>query len=113
LTSEPQDIAKALEALIQEAFPDAVRSVDGSDVGYGFGKGYKGLVFVVSPQKDYVNLGVAQGAALSADFPILQGAGKVHRHVKVHDLADLKNPELRRLMKAALKSARARHKVGD
>ncbi len=105
-------ITKRLEVLVKEVFPDAVKSRDRSDLGFGFGKGYKGLVFVVSPQRTHVNLGVAQGAELQEAFPLLQGSGKVHRHVKITTVEDLANPELRRLMKAALKAARARHRVG-
>jgi hypothetical protein len=112
LSNQVGIIANRLEALVKEVFPDAVKSQDKSDLGFGFGKGYKALVFVVSPQRTHVNLGVARGAELQAAFPLLQGSGKVHRHVKITTLEDLANPELRRLIKAALKAARARDKVG-
>jgi len=112
MSDKTQEIADGLEALVKEVFPDAVRSVDKADVGLGFGKGYKGLVFVLSPEKGYVNLGIAYGAALEQEFPFLEGSGKVHRHVKIRALSDLKNPELKRLMRAAVKAARARSKGG-
>lgn len=112
MTDQVLTIAKKLEALIREIFPDAVRSKDKADVGSGFTKGYKGLVFVVSPQKTHVNLGVARGADLQSTFPLLQGSGKFHRHVKVATVADLEAPELRRLITAALKAARIRYEAG-
>ncbi len=113
MSNKVTTIAKMLEALIWKVFPDAVRSKDKTDVGFGFTKGYKGLVFVVSRQKKHVNLGIARGADLQSSFQLLQGSGKVHRHVKVANVEDLEAPELKRLMIAALKAARARYYAGD
>jgi hypothetical protein len=31
-----------------------------------------------------------------------EGAGKVHRHIKIHQVGDLNQPELRQLMATAL-----------
>lgn len=101
-------IARQLEGLVRKVFPGAVESRDGAEIGFGFGTGYKDLVFVVSRQKTHVNLGIARGAELQSKFPLLEGRGKVHRHVKITALDDLTNPELTRLMQAALKAARAR-----
>jgi Domain of unknown function (DU1801) len=106
-------VAKRLESLIDEIFPDAMRSQDKADTGFGFTQGYKGLVFVVSRQAKHVNLGVAHGVELERSFPLLEGSGKVHRHVKLRSLEDVANPELAKLMKAALKAARARNKAGS
>jgi hypothetical protein len=111
MTEATGKIARRLEALIHELFPDAVRSQDKSDIGFGFSRGYKGLVFVISPQRSHVNLGIAHGAELERSFPLLQGRGRVHRHVKITSLEALADPRLSRLLKTALKVARARHKV--
>jgi hypothetical protein len=111
MTDQVTAIARGLHALIQGVFPDAIRSQDKGDTGYGFGRGYKGLVFVVSPHARHVNLGVAHGAQLQSSFPILQGTGKVHRHVKLASLNDLANPDLTKLMNAALEAARARQEA--
>jgi hypothetical protein len=77
LTDQVLTIAKKLEALIMEIFPDAVRSKDKADVGFGFTKGYKGLVFVVSPQKTHVNLGVARRRRPPVNFPALAGVRQI------------------------------------
>ena len=63
---------------------------------------YKGLVFVVSAHRDHVTLGLAGGAALPDPAGLMQGAGKVHRHVKLRGAEDLARPELRALLTAAL-----------
>jgi len=112
LNRDVRAITAELVALISASFPDAVQSKDGGDIGFGFTQGYKGLVFSISPQKEHVTLGVAQGAGLQESFPMLQGSGKVHRHVKITSLEGVSNPELKRLIRAALNAARARQKAG-
>jgi Domain of unknown function (DU1801) len=95
-------LARDLCGLILELYPDAVVSVDGGDIGFGSGTGYRGLVFVVSPYRAHVNLGVWGGADLPDPAGLLVGRGKVHRHVKLRRPGDLDRPELRTLMAAAL-----------
>jgi hypothetical protein len=96
------ELARALCELILELYPDAVVTVDGGDVGFGSGKGYKGLVFVVAPHGRHVNLGISGGADLPDPAGLMEGTGKVHRHVKVRQSGDLERPELRDLMVNAL-----------
>lgn len=93
---------RATFALINELYPDAVVTVDGGDVGFGSGSGYKGLVFVVSPHGRHVTLGLANGASLPDPAGLMEGKGRVHRHVKLHEPADVERPELRELMIRAL-----------
>jgi hypothetical protein len=96
-------LARRACALASSVFPDAVVTVDGGDVGFGTGTGYKGLVFVVTPQRAHVTLGIAGGASLPDPAGLLQGTGKVHRHVKLRCDQDLDRPELRDLMEAAVR----------
>jgi hypothetical protein len=99
------ELAGALCALILEMYPDAVVTVDGGDIGFGATAGYKGLVFTVAPHTKHVTMGVAGGASLPDPAGLLEGTGKVHRHVKLREPADLDRPELRDLMAAALNRA--------
>jgi hypothetical protein len=96
------DLARRLIALIGEVYPDAVVSVDGGDIGFGSGTGYKGLAFVVTPQARHVTLGVAGGANLPDPAGLLEGTGRVHRHIKIREASDLERPELRRLLTDAM-----------
>jgi hypothetical protein len=98
-------LADALCTVILGLYPEAVVSVDGKDIGFGATAGYKGLVFVVSPHAKHVTLGIAHGAGLPDPAGLLEGAGKVHRHVKLRTPADLDRPELLDLMAAALNRA--------
>jgi hypothetical protein len=95
------ELARQLCELVLEVYPDAVISVDGGDIGFGSGRGYRGLVFVVAPHTRHVNLGVAEGAGLADPAGLLEGTGKRHRHVKIRQASDLERPELRDLMVAA------------
>jgi hypothetical protein len=95
-----------------EAFPDAVMSTDEQNLGFGFGKGYKLLVFVISPQRDHVNLGIAGGAGLADPKGLMEGKGKVHRHVKVRSVGQIAQPDLKELVVNALQAARVRKQEG-
>jgi hypothetical protein len=101
-----QETARRLLAAARDVVPDAVESRDGDDYGVGVGSGYKGLVFVITPLDDRVRLGMAGGAALDDPAGLMQGRGKVHRHVRVADPAAADDPALRDLMSRAAAAAR-------
>jgi hypothetical protein len=88
--------------------PDAVVTVQnqnprfGTTVGFGTTAGYKGLLFTVTPQRTHVTLGIAHGADLPDPSGLMEGTGRVHRHVKLRKLQDVDRPELRQLMTAAI-----------
>ena len=63
-----------------------------------------GTLFVISPQKGYVNLGFYDGAALPDPDELLEGAGKRHRHLKVRTQSQLQDARVIRLIQAAVPS---------
>ena len=99
-----QELSYKLRKLVTDAVPGSVEMVDTSArvIGYGFGSGYKDLICTIMPSKVGVNLGVVQGSDLSDPRQLLEGSGKVHRHVKFKDLTDLRKPGIRPLLKAAV-----------
>ena len=103
-TREPAiaDLARHLSEVILDLLPDATISMDDDNLGFGRGSGYKGLIFTVIPHKAHVTLGVAGGANLPDPDGLLEGTGKVHRHVKLRGVADVDRPELRALMESAI-----------
>jgi hypothetical protein len=111
---DPQiaDLGQATIALIHELLPDAVVSVDRTNIGYGVGPGYKGLIFTVTPTKKHVTLGISHATQLPDPAGLLEGAGHVHRHVKVRQQVDLESPELRALMLQAIDMRRAMYEAG-
>ena len=98
-------LAGRVYALVLDVYPDAVVTVDGNDIGFGRTTGYTGLVFTLAPHTKHVTLGVAGGATMPDPAGLLEGAGRVHRHVKIRSDADLDRPELRALMEAAVARA--------
>lgn len=95
-------LAKSARALILGVFPAAIETAEGKEIGYGFDRGYKGLVFAISLKKGGINLGIADGASMPDPDALLRGEGKRHRHVPVSDSAALERPGLRELLKDAL-----------
>ncbi|ALG07860.1 DUF1801 domain-containing protein [Kibdelosporangium phytohabitans] len=95
-------LTRQVHELLLELFPDAVLTADDENIGYGTTTGYKGLKFTVAPFSGYVRLGIAGGAALDDPANLMQGTGKVHRHLKVRSAGQLADPALRDLLAAAL-----------
>ncbi|MEV4314507.1 DUF1801 domain-containing protein [Actinocrispum sp. NPDC049592] len=91
-----------IHELLLDVYPTAVLTADSENIGYGASTGYRGLRFTVAPFDDYVRLGIAGGASLEDPTGLLQGTGKVHRHIKIRSGDELANPALHALLKAAL-----------
>ena len=70
------DLARATRARLLELLPGATETVDGGDAGYGYGAGYKGLVFVLTPTARGVRLGIYDGATLDDPAGLLTGAAR-------------------------------------
>ena len=101
-----REIARDLLATARELLPGAVESGEGGDYGIGTAPGYKGLVFVITPVAGGVRLGIPGGASLDDPDGLLQGRGKVHRHVPLTDPEAARSPALRDLMRRAAERAR-------
>jgi hypothetical protein len=110
LAGSDPDVAamtRAVRVKLLEVFPDAIETAEGGELGLGFDRGYKGLVFTVSPQRGYVNIGVARGAALDDEAGLMEGRGRVHRHVKIRDAERLDDTDLDDLLHRAVAARRA------
>jgi hypothetical protein len=106
---EAAAVAMAARAVVLQVFPEALETADGKDLGYGTSARYKGLVFVISPKRRAVNLGIARGATLPDPDGLMSGTGRVHRHVDLRSVEAAGDSALRRLLERAL----ARHRSGD
>jgi hypothetical protein len=106
------ELAQAARDMLKRALPGAEETVDLSArvIGFGYGPGYKGCVCTLILSQKGVKLGLAYGAALPDPKGLLGGSGKVHRHVELNSLADLKQPGLQALIKAALAAWKERTK---
>ena len=101
---EVQKLALSTRSFVLGLIPNAIELVDtkAKVVGYGYGPKYADLICAIMPTKVGVTLGIARSAGLPDPSGLLQGAGKVHRHVKIKDESDLKAAALKALLQAAL-----------
>ncbi len=105
-----REVARAARRLLKQVLPRAAETLDETAriIGYGYGPGYAGLVCTLIPSRAGVKLGIVRGAELDDPRGLLEGSGKVHRHVALRSPADLKRPGIRPLLKAALAAWRRR-----
>lgn len=96
------EVARHVSEVILTLLPEATITMDEQNLGFGTGTGYKGLIFTVAPHTSHVTLGLAGGASLPDPDGLLEGSGKVHRHVKLRTVADIDRPELRALLESAV-----------
>ncbi len=99
-----RDIALAARELVRQTVPDAIETVDRSArlIGYSYGPGYKDTICTLLMSQTGVKVGIARGSELPDPARLLQGSGKVHRHVQLRTVADVANPGLKHLLEAAL-----------
>jgi hypothetical protein len=114
LADYPPDVrvlAGATRRFLAKAFPGSTETLDVTArlIAYSYGPGYKGLVCTLLLSRSGVKIGVVHGAALPDPKGLLEGSGKVHRHVALKTPADLERPGLKSLLKASLVAWRARN----
>jgi hypothetical protein len=116
------DLTLALRDLVLEEAPDAIESiVKGYAVTIGFSFTCKplkdGFCHVVT-YPDHVNLGFNRGALLPDPNRVLEGTGKLIRHVTMRDQTELERPFVRRYLQAAIEqvggpAGRASNPLGE
>ena len=101
-----RDLALELRQMILMRIPGALETVDRASrvVAYGFGTGYKDMICTIIPSKTGVKLGIVRGTELPDPHGLLEGAGKVHRHVALTKPSDLRRPGLKPLLSAAVRA---------
>jgi hypothetical protein len=107
LADKPADVretAHALRELINEIFPNAEERVNPGwrNITYGHAAARSAQLFGISPQEDRVNLYVFHGALLEDPAQLMEGTGKITRHVKVRSPEHARRPELRELMQSEM-----------
>jgi len=101
---EVRNLALAARLFIFKMIPDISEQLDAKAriIGYGYGPKYADMVCMLMPTKAGVNLGIAYAMELPDPAKLLEGTGKLHRHVKLKSKADLESTALKSLLKAAI-----------
>lgn len=93
-----QELARAARALIFDVLPQTVEVVwvQQKTVGYGTGPKKMSEHFSwIAPARKHVGLGFYYGTELPDPDHLLEGTGKLLRHVKIRSLDDLHRPGVR------------------
>jgi hypothetical protein len=99
------DLALALREIVLEEAPDAVEKVYQTytvAIWFGFGPKMKDMFCYIATATNHVNLGFYRGASLPDPNRVLEGQGKMMRHVKFKNDRDLERPFVRRYIRAAM-----------
>ena len=105
-TPEVRDRAQKTRALARKLLPDAEEEVDVPAkmiVERYIPRTYKGAIVAIAPQKSYVNINFPRGVELMSldEKKLLEGTGKLARHVKICSADQPKEPALHVLIKEA------------
>lgn len=101
-----QEIATALRALIFDVLAETVEVPWEVQKIIGYGTGPKKMTehfCWIQPNKAHVNLGFNYGAELPDPDSLLEGTGKLFRHIKMRSVADVKRSAVRKLLEKAWK----------
>jgi len=100
-----RELMLAVRRIVLGEFPAVSETVNDVSyavtVGFTFSGRFKEAFCYVVAYSSYVNLGFPQGARLSDPHGRLKGTGNLHRHLRIESQADLADPELFRLIRAA------------
>jgi hypothetical protein len=100
------DIASRARLLVFSVLPEAYEIVWTRQKTVGYGTGPKKMTehfCWIAPATQHVTLGFNYGAELPDPAGLLEGTGKLFRHVKLASAADADSAALRRLLVAATK----------
>lgn len=98
-------IVMRLREIVIAADPETTEQPRPGDRALSYGVGPRKMIDAycyLMPQKGYVNLGFYKGATLPDPDGLLEGTGKMLRHVKVRSLEDCEKPGIRALIDAAI-----------
>lgn len=100
-SDEIKHIAREIRKLIHKILPDVVEVVWVQQKNIGFGTGIKKKTehfCWLMPASKYVNLGFNYGAELPDPTNLLEGTGKLFRHIKVKSTEQLNGKDLIELL---------------
>jgi hypothetical protein len=103
-----REIAVKVREAILSVMPDATEKVypGWKVIQYGAGADMKSVFAAISPLRERVNLGLANGVDLPDPDGLLEGDGKAIRHVKLTSPEAATAPAVRELIRGALQATK-------
>ncbi|MBN8630644.1 MAG: DUF1801 domain-containing protein [Rhodobacterales bacterium] len=103
LAPQHRAVLLAVRARVGQEHPDVVEVARPGyrAVSWGFGAKMTEAYAYALPYRDHVNLGFYQGTSLPDPAARLKGTGKAMRHIPLSDPADLDDPAVLTLIRAA------------
>jgi hypothetical protein len=100
---EVRNLSLATRTFVLQTLPGLTEMVEVKRriIGYGYSPKYIDMVCVIMPTKAGVTFGIGYATQLPDPEKILEGTGKVHRHVKLRSKADLERAALKSLLLAS------------
>lgn len=113
--AEVQELALKAREMVQEIVPDVQEQVQEAykTISYGSKTKVDGMFCYIAPLKDRINLGFYRGVVLPDANKLLEGTGKLLRHVKVRSMSELEQPALRQLIVDAVAELERVSNVGN
>jgi hypothetical protein len=107
---EVRALALKARALVLDVVPDVKERIDAPAkmLGYSFGPKYADTICVIMSAKGWVTLGFYKATESPDLESLLEGTGKIHRHVNLKAEGDVDSPALRALLQAALDAYKTR-----
>lgn len=112
-TPEVADIGKTIYQVTEKKMlPEKKMWIDHADkmITFGTEKNMKGEICYIKPLKDSVNLGFFHGANLDDPRKLLQGTGKLLRHIKFKNKENIDINAVEEILETALKEHNERQK---
>jgi hypothetical protein len=93
--------------MVKSAMPEAneVLFANQNHIGYSSSESMGDRICYICPMKEYVRLGFMFGTHLADPEQLLEGTGKLLRHIKVRTIQSADDPALRLLVEAAWQDA--------
>jgi hypothetical protein len=104
VSPQARQLAEQTRTLIQSVYPGVVEVPWPKQKVIGYGVGPKKMsehFCYISVSKNHINLGFMYGAELPDPKGLLEGDGKLLRHVRITQPEQLSNPALRNLIQVA------------
>ena len=106
-----RQLAEQARTLIRDVYPAIVEVPWPKQRVIGYGVGLKKMsehFCYISVSRNHINLGFMYGAELPDPEKLLEGSGKLLRHVRIDNLEQLSKPALRQLLVTA-----SRHRMPE